>query len=429
MKKLKLIFTTALIFLFGLSPAHAVDINLPGDIGNFGAWSTPNNHAIIIGNLGKDLNALQNNFQNVMTSGDVVPLEARVARAVISAIERVGNVMERSLFGFISIFIAIMLLFWIMIQGYVFATKRGDLKDFAYKLVKQVAVCGVWIWIISQNPAAMFMSVMGPIIYVGSYFSDLILNTVTSSVGMQIPDSCAAIHNYIAENPASGTLIPGDALANMICVPTRLSGFFYTCVSAGFKWMSAGIGASAMTFFVGLAFVVVFFMNIWKFAIMALGVIVELFLVLLFLPFTAIAEAFKGMKTDGGGMAGDIFGKFGGIFKTVDLSSTIQRFINAVIYFFCLSVIIAVCAALLSAVVTTDMAAEVPTIDTQGFVTVFLTGCLVFYLANQAENLARELGGTGEDGGAFGKAVRGDLKTLWGGTKKNAAEIWKILRK
>lgn len=429
MKKFKLIFISVLISVFGCWSAHAADTNIPGDIGNFGVWATPNNQAIVIKNLGEDLNALQNNFQNVATQKDYVPIEARVARSVIAAIERVGNIMERSLFGFISVFITIMLVFWIGMSAYVFATKGGNLKDFAYKITKQVVLAAVWIWIISHNPAEMFMYIMGPIIYIGSYFSDLILNSVTSSVGMQIPDSCAAIHNYIAANPLHGSLIPGDALANMICVPTRLSGFFYTCISAGLKWMSAGIGTSAMTFCVGLAFVIMFLINIWKFALMALGVIVDLFLALLFLPFTAIAEVFKDMKAPDIKIVSNVFTSFAGLFKTVNLQAVIQRFINAVIYFICLSVIIAIATALLSAVVTTDLASNMPTINSEGFVTVFLTGCLVFYLANKAGNLAKELGGGASVDSAFGDAVQKDLKTLWGGTKKNAAEIWKALKK
>lgn len=430
MKKLKLIFAGILAILLFTGTASALTTDVPGTIGNLGTWATPHNQSIIINNLGEDLNAFGQQFQNAVTTPDYIPIEARVGRAVIGALERVGMIMERSLFNFISVFIIVMLVFWIALEGYNFAQSGGgDAVGLAKKIALKVMLCGIWIWVISHNPAQMFMYLMGPVISVGSYFSDLILNSVTSSAGIGIPDSCAAIHRYVAASPSVTSLIPGDALANILCVPTRLSGFFYTCVSAGLQWMRAGIGTSAMTFFVGLAFVVLFTLNIWKFAFMALGVVVKLFLSLLFLPLTAIAETVARDGASGKTIASDIFGKFAGLFQTVSLSAQLQRFVEAVIYFICLSVIIAVTSALLSGVVATDLATDVPTIDATGFVTVFLCGCLVLYLANQASNLAKELGGAAQPDDSFGRAVQGDIKTLWDGTKKNAAQIWKALRK
>ena len=63
-----------------------------------------------------------------------------------------------------------------------------------------------------------------------------------------------------------------------------------TAVAAGWKWMIAGIGTSAFTTLVGAAFIVIFIYNGFKFALMGLGVIVDLFLGVFMLPFTAIAE-------------------------------------------------------------------------------------------------------------------------------------------
>ena len=385
--------------------------------------------SLITRNLTYDLGEFQKDFQNSVAQTNYVPIEAKVGRVLIGAMTKVGEILNRSLFGFISIFIIVLLALWIMMEGYQFATKGGDAKKLAYDIMKKVVLCAVWIWIISHGPAEMFMYLMGPIIYVGSYFSDLILGTVAP----HIPDSCAAIHNYIAQNPVGGAVIPPDAVANILCVPTRMSAFFYSLVSTGFKWMIAGIGHSAMTFFVGAAFVIVFIMNIWKFALVALGVVVNLFLVLLFLPFTAIAETFGDKTTNYEGAIGkEIFVKFAGIFSTVSLSSQFQKFIQAVIYFVFLSVIVAICAALLSGVVDLDAMYSAPTFDSlsigdAGPMTIFLCGILVYYLATQAEKLAKELGGDIDS--KFGETVAGDIKSMWGNTRKTAKDIWKIVKK
>ncbi|MCL2331385.1 MAG: hypothetical protein FWC61_02455, partial [Proteobacteria bacterium] len=382
---MKKLFLSLIILISAFCGGAFAADNVPvsdsaGDIGPFGTWATPANQSAILGNLRGDLTSFQTKFQAVTLVPDWVPPEARVGRSLIGAMSRVNEILHRSLFDFISVFIIILLAFWIALESYQFAKDGGDAKAFAYKIAMRIVLCGIWIWIISNDPARLFMMIAGPIIYVGSYFSDTILNSVTTAAHANMPDTCAAIHSYIAANPVAGDMMPPDAVAGILCVPTRLAGFFYTCVAAGFKWMIAGIGHSAMTFVVGLSFVVLFIMNIWKFAIMALGVIVNLFLIILFLPFTAIAETFGDKKTEYKGIAGEIFSKFADIFSVASLSDQFQKFITAVIYFISLSVIIAICAALLSGVVTTNLADAVPDINSADFMTVFLCGILVFYL-------------------------------------------------
>ena len=84
---------------------------------------------------------------------------------------------------------------------------------------------------LGNNPGQIFMTIFGPIISAGSYASDLILNSIASASGTSLPDTCNAIREFIG---------PDRYTADLLCMPTRLSGFFYTCVAAGFKWMAAG---------------------------------------------------------------------------------------------------------------------------------------------------------------------------------------------
>lgn len=177
--------------------------------------------------------------------------------------------------------------------------------------------------------------------------------------------------------------------------------------------MLAGIGHSAFTVLVGAIFVVLFLYNGFKFALMAFGVIVDLFLGVMMLPFTAIAETLKD-KTSYKGIAGDIFNGFLGLFSAESLSKQIERFVNAAIYFVSLSIVIAVCVALLSGTVSVDMAASVPTLDNTGFIPTVLTGALVTYLASRAGEIAKDLGGSVND--SFGTQTGKDISKLWKGT-------------
>mgnify|MGYP000077970950 FL=1 len=219
--------------------------------------------------------------------------------------------------------------------------------------------------------------------------------------------------------------IDANAAADMLCVPTRLSGFFYTAVVAGFKWMLAGIGHSMFTFVVGLTFVVLFVYLGFKFAFMALGVIADLFLAVFMLPFTAVVETVG--KTSYKGIAGTIYNGFLGLFKVESLQSQIMRFINAAIYFVSLSIVIAVCGALLAGAVDADLATHVPSINNSNFFVTLLTAMLVAYLANRADEIAKKIGGSID--ASMGDKIKQDGKKLLNNVTDTATKWYKIIRK
>ena len=274
------------------------------------------------------------------------------------------------------------------------------------------------------GPARTFMMVMSPIMQLATYISDLILNAVISVTGTEIPDTCNAIRQYAATNISANNLLNPTAAADIMCVPTRLSGFCYTAIAVGWKWMMTGIGSSAFTFLCGVAFVGGFLFLAWKFAFIAFGVIADLFLGVIMLPFTAIAETIG--KTSYKGIAGDIFNGFMGLFSAESLQAQIGRFINAALHFVVLAIVIAVASGLLLGLVDLNASGALPQFQETGFWISILVAALTWYLASNAVKFANDFGGTINH--SWGTTVKNDVETLWKKTKGTAKDWWKIIK-
>lgn len=426
---IKKIFSKIIICIvsaFLILPGAYGESNIPGtagDIGDDGIWVTEHNIDAFKTDLSNDINYFQSGFQNQLVS-DYVPVEAKIGLAFMNAMTFIGRILDSSLVRFVTIFILAAFMFWIGFEAYQMITGQVDVKKSIEEIVKKGFLISIWLFVIHYGPAKIFMFVAGPIITVGTYMSDLILNAVTTTAGASLPDTCGAIRQYATTHISPDAIIDATAAADIMCVPTRLSGFFYTAVAAGWKWMLAGIGTSMFTFIIGVTFIIIFMINIWKFALMALGVIADLFLTIFMLPFTAIAETIG--KTSYKGIAGTIFNGFLELFKTENLTTQITRFINAAIYFVSMSIIIAVCAAILSGVIDTNLASQVPTIDNDGFMITLIIGCLVAYLADKVTKIAKDLGGSVDDslGQKFGK----DITRLAQNIRTQAQKYWKLYK-
>ena len=428
MKKIKCIFSKIIIAVMAMviilpSATYAATSNLPmADVGDYGNWATPDNIDLFKTDITHDMEQ----FQPEPIVSDYVPFEAKIGLAMMNGFSIVADVLDSSLVRFAIIFMIIAYIFWSMFEAYNMMKNGSSAMDFGVNLVKKGGVILIWIIILNFGPAQVFMWIMGPIISVGTYMSNLILNAIAGAIGTELPDTCAAIRDYAAANTSGNMLIDANAAADILCVPTRLSGFFTTAVAAGWKWMIAGIGTSAFTVLVGATFIVIFLYTGFKFLLMGLGVIMDLFLSVLMLPFTAIAETIK--STSYKGIAGDIFNGFLGLFKPETLSRQIQRFIDAAIYFVSLSIVIAVCAALLSGTVDANLASEIPTLENDGFIITLLTGCLVAYLANRADKIATEDIG-GKIDASFGKKFGDDVKRLGKNTYGFGKKVVNTIRK
>ena len=157
---------------------------------------------------------------------------------------------------------------------------------------------------------------------------------------------------------------------------------------------------------------------------MALGVIADLFLSVMMLPFTALTQTVG--STSYKGMAGNIFNQFLGIFKAETVEAQIEKFIKASLYFVSLSIVVAFCAALLSGTVDTNLSSRVPNLNPGGFLETLLVVLLTWWFASRGMDIASKLGGSIST--KVGDQMRGDVSTLWKKTYGTAKEWWKIIK-
>ena len=281
------------------------------------------------------------------------------------------------------------------------------------------------------------MLVMTPIISLGTFISSKIWEGITSASGYSFEDfqtTCDAIKGYAVANlpvevpegeaeTLSNMKITAETAAGMLCVPVQMSNFFWDIIRIGWKWVGNSIGNSFFGFVLGLYITYLGLKSIWKYLFIALSVIADLFMGLVLLPFTAIAETTA--KTNYKGVAGDIFNSFLEIFKAETIQTQINRIIKAALYFICLAVAIGVSVSLLTFVIDpyTGQISSYMNIDGLGGALVLvLTLMLVCYMAEKANGLAEDWGGKIDSG--LGDKLQNDVKGLW----EKSKERWKTFR-
>jgi hypothetical protein len=350
-----------------------------------------------------------------------VPMEAKIGHFLMQAMSRVTNAIYIGLLPFLGVLVAVLFAFWIMMESWQMIKGDNDYWDLALRIVKKTAFIAAWLWILNHDPAGLFMWIMAPVITIARNLSDLILSSTTDVValGAGLPDTCAAIENFVAER-GGALVITADAATELLCMPTRAAGFFYSAVVAGLGWMRDGLGHSAAEFLLGLVFVGVFIYNLFHFALAALGAIMDLFFVIMFLPFTAVYECFgdkdekdgkdkndkskKAMKYEG--VFRPMWEEFVGLVKGAKLSLQIKKFVDAMIYFIVLSVMAAISMALLAGANPQDGADAI---------NVLIVGCLVTYLMTQVGAVSEKITGVKESD------IIGDVgKDIWETSKKIA---------
>ena len=374
--------------------------------------------------MSQDVVNFQNQFEQDINSPGFVPIEVRLALMFMKALSSIDYILQISLVRFTIIFLFLMYAFWIALEAYKMIRESNDYKTVFYEIFKKGLTIAVWVFILDYGPAKIFNILIGPVMSIGTYFSNLILDAVAQAYDVYIPNTCTAIHNYVnthagtivGNNETSKLLIDPETSANIMCLPGRVSMYFYHAVGAGFRWMISGFGHSVTAIAIGAVSIFIFIKCIFKYAFMTLGVVADLFLTLLMLPFTAIAEAMPSTKESN--YVGQVFSGLLKIFNAKKLSDVILVFVNATIYFISLSIVISICAVLLSMSIRPNVGFSI----TSGM-TVLLTGCFVLYLANKADELATQLGGKIDN--SFGKQLQGDAKTLWGDVKKIGGMIFK----
>ncbi|MDR0803666.1 MAG: hypothetical protein LBO08_01065 [Rickettsiales bacterium] len=414
----KILFILPITYALCSINSYAATTNTPGgSVGDFGTYLGADNIAKYKSQMTDDLAKFQNQMnqnQTQITLGTYVPPEARLAKSFMTAMSSLAKVLDRSLVPFMTAFIFALFAFWLVLESYNIVQNGGEVKKFWHSVVWKVVIIGVWVWFI--NNTYFFMEIFGPVIDFGGYITKFFLDSIITESGTAIPDNCPAITQYMSN--FNGAISPQRA-ANLVCAPTRMSGILWTAVHAGFTWIKTW---NPLQMVVGIAFVWVFLKAVWKFALMALNVIVDLFLCLILLPFTALTECFAG-GTQLKGIAGDIFTKFATMFNAASFENQIARFINAVVFFISLSVVIGICGAILSNTISPDLASKTPTLQDTSFMVILISGALVAYLASKAEEIAGNLGGKIE--GKLAENVIGEAKQFGKGALGIGKQVWK----
>jgi hypothetical protein len=408
------------------TPVFAVQANIvTGDIGDYGVWTTEHNREELVTNIQNDMVAFESGFEREYVDTGV-PLSAKLGILFIRALSYVAGVLDNSLVRFVNIFLVIAFLFWIMFESYKLITDdKTKAMPTVENMFRKGLILAIWLVLLGGGLQEFFGMIMGPIVSLGSYISNIILNSVTESGGFVLSDNCAAIRAYAVSHMNGANTIAPETAASIMCVPARLAGFYYGAIKFGWSLFVSGFGTSTFSVLIGLVLTCLFLFTAYKFVFIMFGVIADLFLVVIMLPFTAIAETVN--KTSYAGIAGNIYNGFLGLFQSSNLSSQIKKFVDATIYFISFSIMIAIGGALLASAISLNTQTHTITIINGDIVTLLITGALVAYIASHAEEFAKSIGGGIEY--ALGTDLQKDIKTLYTSTKQKATEFIKALKK
>ncbi len=405
----------AVVAIFIVMPCFAV-----GDVGDYGSWATDENRELVTSSMIQDLN----NFGPTATpiTDSYVPLDAKLGLAFMGGMTTIITAVGEPLVNFAIFFILIAYAFWVAFEAYNLIGSGADAK----KAVRDILIKGIWIsvWLIALDFGLeeAFAMIMMPVVYLGNVVANIILSSITAVAGFTVPDTCAAIHHYAATNAPANMVITAESAAGLLCIPSQMSAFFVTTMEIGWKWVVSAVGHSLFSAAIGLYVTYLSIVCIWKFLMISIGVIADLFLSVMLLPFTAIAETTA--KTKYKGVAGDLFNSFLGIFKAEDLKTQVNRVITAALYFVCLAVAIGVSMSLLAFIIDPTTGQILSTPELTGFagaMVLILTLLLVCYLADKSKSLAEAWGGKIDS--SWGDNLAKDVKHLWTLTKSNIKDL------
>lgn len=414
----------AVFALFIALPAFAASANDDNDLGH---WATESNRELVTSQLTKELKEFGPTATPV--NEGFVPIEAKVGVAFIGGLAHLGVPLDRALTRFAIIFILIAYAFWVAFEAYNLIGAKTETKETIKNVVIKGLIISGWIIVLNFGIVRLFSAIMIPIISLGVYISHLIWQGIAEVAGYSVPDTCEAIKNYAATNISdklpnvqnevvSSGLVASlkdttNSSAGILCIPTQLSAFFVTIIELGWKWVVGSIGVSLLAFILGLYITYLGLKSIWKFMFITLGVVADIFMSLLLLPFTAVAETIA--KTSYKGVAGDIFNSFLEIFKTEKLETQINRIIKALLYFICLGITVGVAVALFSFIIDPHTGKLAPAMDIDGMggvLILILALLLVCYLADKAQKLAEDWGGKLDN--EVGDRFKKDMERLLG---------------
>ncbi len=427
-RKFLSLMSVVLITIAFCAPAFAdISDSIMGDVGDFGSLATEHNREALVNNMKNDMTEFQSEYEREYIDTGV-PVEAKLGISFMQALSSVAHVLNDSLVRFVIIFLIAAFAFWVMFEVYrLISDSKTKVRPTVEDIAKKGITFGIWIILLGFGLTELFGMIMGPIVAFGSYISNIILDTVAQYGGFVLSDTCAAIKDYAVIHMKDTSVIDPEFAADIICVPTRMSGFYYGAIKFGWKIMISSLGVSTFSFISGLIFVGLFTYAAFKFAFVAFGVIADLFLVVILLPFTAVAETLN--KTKYEGIAGKIYNGLLGLFNTesFSLSAQVKKFIDASVYFIALSIAVAIGGALLANGLQIDSQTHIIKIINGDRITMMLIGALVAYIAVHVDDIAKTLGGGIEY--TLGTELSNDVTNLYKGAKKRLEEFIKNVKK
>ena len=255
-KFLSFVFVVCIVFC---GTARALDFNLAtGDIGEYGAFTTEHNRNELVQTVQNDLNGFQSGFEREYVETGV-PIEAKLGVSFMRALTYTAHILDGSLVRFVKIFLIVAFIFWVMFEAYrIIKEDKVKAMPTIEDIIKKAVVLAMWLILLGIGLPRLFGMIMGPIVAFGSYVANLILDTVSQIGGFELSDTCAAIRNYALTHMTDTSIIDATTAADIMCVPTRMSGFYYGAIKFGWQLMGAGLGTSTFTFLMGLIFGFIF---------------------------------------------------------------------------------------------------------------------------------------------------------------------------
>ncbi|MDR0448902.1 MAG: hypothetical protein LBG89_00365 [Rickettsiales bacterium] len=346
---------------------------------------------------------------------DNIPLDIRASMFVIEGLSTIAMIVYKNLLDVMIWLLVVFFAFWFGLEAWSVMETKTPIGDAAKKIVKKAAIISVAIFVLNTNPAEWFMMFLGAAAHVGNYAADLFLGAAT---GMGVAQTCGDTLAYVALHGGSFGFLGPENVANVICMTGRITEFFWTGLSESLALIKSGIGSNVAFSVMGVAGAALFLWCVVRFAILTLGVVVDMTLMLMFLPFAAFKESFKDGWPKDAGAAGAMIEKIANAFGGDDISGQIRKFVQVIIYVIAISIVASICYLLMKGVAQQNG---------NNFIYLALGGAVCAYMISQTEKIAEMMGGVVDR--EWAGEIRKNLESLATAAQKYGKNALSIAKK
>ncbi|MDR2685444.1 MAG: hypothetical protein LBB23_01570 [Rickettsiales bacterium] len=324
------------------------------------------------------------------------PLDVHASLIIVGGLSQVASIIYDNLLDLIIFMIWIFFAFWLGIKAWDLMRTKIQLMPFLESAAKKLIFVVIGTALLASNPAELFMMFMGGVSALGNAASNLFLSD--TGVG-RVSETCADVAAWVKASGGDIKFLTSQSVGDIICLTGRTTSFFYNGIGTFLGMMTKGVLEAV----IGAAGAVVFLWCIFKFAFITLGVVVDVVLMLMFLPFTIFSEIFKGDDWGDTMILSDAMKSFAGIFGGDGISALIQKMIQVVIYIVSISLVAAISFLFMRAV-------------PKDFLNLLIGGALTAYMIYKADVLAKKMGGAVDD--KFAKLLEQNTTAIYNNTLK-----------